>query len=572
MATEDNAELCNYTPNMELIKYGNLQFGLEVCLYMDNDYYEKDQNALQITPYSVKENIRRYAVKPNYLIKVKFTNCTAEEGVEIRPVYVNENGIKEDPDESEEIFSFTEKSTLEMPYPLQKPEGENEDSWIINDSKNECIVQVIFEVRDSYDCLYLAIFGPTEAEATRDNDSRVVTSQPAVRSGKVTRGKSEPVQEHIKSPLDDLLRECQEGEHPTINMMNNKTKQIIPFKVTVTKKEDVIEGPDNFPLHPYVFYSGVSLTATIPIDDKHTNNAGAWTPVFDLDNLKALQKTKSVMVICTMKQLKTIANLNKTQWRNGFVGENRQWFLKKEDNDKRWDKLTVFPVNAADVQQKIGSDDWELYGTYKKNQDGKYQVENGKKVRYTHGIRMDTANTITISTDQSGVDESYMYQHGKAVLGGISGKLHYVHDSSDCKWISQVAPSSVVITPLFFNNANGIRRKVFVHRECCVCLTDKDNIVVLDGCRHAICQDCFHTIKKYGNKCPSCKKEITGYKNATIQHDSKTEPQNKTGEPSPAAGANDAIFCRLCSVQVLKNEITSVTTSEAVSLKTKSVS
>jgi hypothetical protein len=355
-------------------------------------------------------------------------------------------------------------------------------------------------------------------------------------------------------------------------MMNNNTREIIPFKVTVTKKEDVIEGPENFPLHPHVFYSGVSLTAAIPIDDKHTKNAGAWTPVFDLDNLNALQKTKSVMVICTMKQLKTIANLNEMQWRHGFVGENRQWFLKKEHTGERWHKLTVFPVNAADVQQKIGSDDWELYGTNKKNQDGKYQVENGNRVVYTHGIRMDTANTITISTDQSGVDESYMYQHGKAVLGGISGKLHYVQDSSDCKWIPQVAPSSVVITPLFFNDANGNRRKVFVHRECCVCLTDKDNIVVLDGCRHAICQDCFATIQKYDNKCPSCKQIITSWKDATIKHDSETEPQNNTGELSSPAGANHAIFCRLCSVQELKNEITSVTTSEAVSLKTKSVS
>jgi hypothetical protein len=543
---QDDPELLNYKPCMEVIHYESHRFGLEVCLHVDRN----DEHGNQIKPYAIDGYKHRYMVKPGYLIKAKLTNCTHNNILNMKWVYKDETDQE---DVEKEALSFTsEKTELKMPS-LTKYEGENEDIWILKNKDDSIIVELIFKVDDDYSQLYLAIFGPTADEVGDDvvkyeqkNDSALAVpkhttsvfrahSQPTQaptqgpldvvkneqkndsalvapkHTTSVFRAHSQPTQAPTQGPLDDLLQQCQNGEAPTIVMRNNMTGQILPFRVTTTKEEDIPQVKLKFPCHPNVLYSRVSLTVQIPLDSKHKDITGIWTPAFDLGNLNGFCNTKSVMVICTMTQLSTISHLTPEMWQCGFVGKNRQWVLRQSQDNNRWHQLTIFPTPAAEVQERICREDWDLYGTYEKAQHGKFKVKSGKRILQTHGICMKSKDTVTVSTDQSGVHKSYMDQRATPVLGGKSGEFQYVEDIDNFKWIPGLAPSSVVITPLCFTDEMS---------------TNQDS----------------------------------------VQQQSASEKTEDAPLPT------NTIFCRLCSVQVLKNEITSVTTSEAVTLKTKSVS
>ena len=161
---------------------------------------------------------------------------------------------------------------------------------------------------DCYDTLYLVACGPTAAEAIELSytSKREENEQPrpqkrsavaATRSGGGTRskgiGKPAPPTP-TKGPLDDLLQKCQAGENPTLVMKHKETGQRVPFTVTSGQMQDNPTIPC-LPGHEYLVWSGLHLTAQIPLDDEEVMT-GNWTPAFDRSSLKDLSNKKAVML------------------------------------------------------------------------------------------------------------------------------------------------------------------------------------------------------------------------------------------------------------------------------------
>ena len=85
-------------------------------------------------------NLRLYTVDPDLLIRVTVKNLSLTRDISLMPVYVKENGEEE----AEELVELKSGESFELPFPLQKEAGEEEDGWAIKDSEGKTVLQLRF--------------------------------------------------------------------------------------------------------------------------------------------------------------------------------------------------------------------------------------------------------------------------------------------------------------------------------------------------------------------------------------------------------------------------------------------
>ena len=85
-------------------------------------------------------NKRRYIVDAEQLIKVHVQNLSQTSSIAFTPVYVGDDG-GEEPDAEMELKCGEEK---ELPFPLQKPVGEEEDGWVLKDGGGAPVLELRF--------------------------------------------------------------------------------------------------------------------------------------------------------------------------------------------------------------------------------------------------------------------------------------------------------------------------------------------------------------------------------------------------------------------------------------------
>ena len=85
-------------------------------------------------------NKRRYIVDAEQLIKVYVQNLSRTSSIAFTPVYVGDDG-GEEPDAEMELKCGEQK---ELPFPLQKPVGEEEDGWVLKDGGGAPVLELRF--------------------------------------------------------------------------------------------------------------------------------------------------------------------------------------------------------------------------------------------------------------------------------------------------------------------------------------------------------------------------------------------------------------------------------------------
>ena len=93
------------------------------------------------TPKITKgSNLRLYTVDPDLLIRVTVKNLSSTRDISLMPVYVKDNGEEE----PEDIIELKSGECFELPFPLQKEAGEEEDGWAIKDSEGKTVLKLRF--------------------------------------------------------------------------------------------------------------------------------------------------------------------------------------------------------------------------------------------------------------------------------------------------------------------------------------------------------------------------------------------------------------------------------------------
>jgi hypothetical protein len=85
-------------------------------------------------------NLRLYSVDPDLLIRVTVKNLSSTRDISLMPVYVKDNGEEE----PEDLVELKSGESYELPFPLQKEAGEEEDGWAIKDSEGKTVLKLRF--------------------------------------------------------------------------------------------------------------------------------------------------------------------------------------------------------------------------------------------------------------------------------------------------------------------------------------------------------------------------------------------------------------------------------------------
>jgi hypothetical protein len=85
-------------------------------------------------------NFRVYSVDPDLLIKVTIKNLSLTRDISFIPVYVGAN----EAEEPQDLVELKSGDDFELPNPLQKEAGEEDDGWVIKDSKGKPVLKLRF--------------------------------------------------------------------------------------------------------------------------------------------------------------------------------------------------------------------------------------------------------------------------------------------------------------------------------------------------------------------------------------------------------------------------------------------
>ena len=83
---------------------------------------------------------RLYSVDPDLLIRVTVKNLSSTRDISLMPVYVKDNGEEE----PEDLVELKSGESFELPFPLQKEAGEEEDGWAIKDKEGKTVLKLRF--------------------------------------------------------------------------------------------------------------------------------------------------------------------------------------------------------------------------------------------------------------------------------------------------------------------------------------------------------------------------------------------------------------------------------------------
>ena len=100
---------------------------------------EEDEQGERTAASDTRHDTRRYSVTAGLFIKVTLKNWS-KIPLKMIPVYMSDKG-DEEPEDEVEIGSGEER---ELPYPLQKEEGEEEDGWVLKDASGRTVLRLVF--------------------------------------------------------------------------------------------------------------------------------------------------------------------------------------------------------------------------------------------------------------------------------------------------------------------------------------------------------------------------------------------------------------------------------------------
>ena len=104
-----------------------------------HDGKDVDEQGVRMSASDTRYDSRRYSVTAGLLIKVTLKNWS-KTPLKMIPVYMSDKG-DEEPEDEVEIGSGEER---ELPYPLQKEEGEEEDGWVLKDASGRTVLRLVF--------------------------------------------------------------------------------------------------------------------------------------------------------------------------------------------------------------------------------------------------------------------------------------------------------------------------------------------------------------------------------------------------------------------------------------------
>ena len=114
---------------------------LQVTVRQHDGKEDEEGERVDSSKVLTARDFRLYNVDAGQLIKVTVRNLSQDREIAFKPVYLNEKG-EEEPEESVTLKAGGER--YELPYPLEKKEGEKEDSWGLKDSSGKTLLRLRF--------------------------------------------------------------------------------------------------------------------------------------------------------------------------------------------------------------------------------------------------------------------------------------------------------------------------------------------------------------------------------------------------------------------------------------------
>lgn len=137
------AESDEQTPAEEVHNFeGSCDWKLQIMVKEHEGTDDGVGERVHISNVTTIGNYRCYKVKSRYLIKVTLKNLSQKNKIHLQPVYKGTDG--EEPEEPIDIEAGCAK--YELPFPLEKSEGEEEDFWLLKDNLGKTLLKLGFEV------------------------------------------------------------------------------------------------------------------------------------------------------------------------------------------------------------------------------------------------------------------------------------------------------------------------------------------------------------------------------------------------------------------------------------------
>jgi len=114
---------------------------LQVTVRQHNGKADDEGKRVDSSKVNKAKAFRLYTVDAGQLLKVTVRNLSQDREITFTPVYMNEDG-EEEPEESVTLKAGGER--YELPYPLEKKEGEKEDSWGLKDKSGKTLLRLRF--------------------------------------------------------------------------------------------------------------------------------------------------------------------------------------------------------------------------------------------------------------------------------------------------------------------------------------------------------------------------------------------------------------------------------------------
>jgi hypothetical protein len=111
-----------------------------------------DEEGEDLSATFIGDGKREYTVQVGTLLRVRVTNMTLTDTcVEVHPFYcqaTSQCGTCCFWEEADKVFSLRPGDSYEMPFPLQKDEGEGTDGWVLKDSNGTNVLTVLFKLQE----------------------------------------------------------------------------------------------------------------------------------------------------------------------------------------------------------------------------------------------------------------------------------------------------------------------------------------------------------------------------------------------------------------------------------------
>jgi hypothetical protein len=113
---------------------------LQVTVKQHDGKDDKEGEHIDTSKITKGPKFRLYSVDADLLIRVTVKNLSSTRAISLMPVYVKDNGEEE----PEDLVELKSGECFELPFPLQKEAGEEEDGWAIKDKEGKTVLKLRF--------------------------------------------------------------------------------------------------------------------------------------------------------------------------------------------------------------------------------------------------------------------------------------------------------------------------------------------------------------------------------------------------------------------------------------------